>query len=354
MLTPDQQTKISARLAACREVVAALRIAANESGGIDRLEILALAHRIELCSRPANQLIALNASNRETGDNYNAIAQGWQCGSKLCPNCLARFAAKNRFKLRRAIGDIQLRSGERWNFGTFTVPNPRRSLKETRTLVNYAWSLFRKRLLCVSLIRGGAKSEEFTLTTTGYHYHLHVLFVSKWFSYQELRRTWTECIKSACEQLNIPLQINTKDGLAIVNIKPVTKLDQVANEVCKYITKSDSWTKMRVSDLAEVALVRRWWRMFELIGDMSADEQSKRSRDTQDRVEKTILDTRSLSDGASPSVSEAWRIKFDKMSFENFIAWTNEQFWKTLHFRREQITRRWPEATVFDAQEFGI
>lgn len=354
MLTPKQKAKISARLAACREVVSAIRIAADNQSGLDRLELLALAHRIHLCSKPENMFVAFNAHNMETDEHYDATGTHWSCGSKLCPNCLAKFAAKNRYKIRRAINSIKLRHGERWNFATFTIVNPRISLVATRQLVNHAWSLFRKRLLCVSLIRGGAKSEEFTLTTNGYHYHLHVLFVSKWFSYQEMRRTWTECVASAFHEAQIPLVVNNKDGLLSVVVKPVSNLDNVANEVCKYITKSDSWTKMPVEHLAEVGLIRRWHRMFELLGDMSARETSKSDNTLQDIGSETILDTRTLSDGASPSHSESWRIKFAELSFEDYIRHVNEQFWRTISFRKEQIARRWPTARLFDATELQL
>lgn len=376
MLTPQQQSKISARLAACREVVSAIRIAANEQKGIDRLELLALAYRIEQCSKHENLIVALNAYNQETDEHYNSIATAWQCGSKLCPNCLAKFAARNRAKLRRYINSVDLRRGERWNFATFTIPNPSLSLIETRELVNYAWSLFRKRLFVVSLIRGGAKSEEFTLTTSGFHYHLHTLFISKWFSYQAMRAIWTECVATAFTEFghtdkwqqmlerrrrkntewnkaNPKAEPRTDELLRIVN-KPVTDLDQVANEVCKYITKSDSWIKMSHEYLAESGLVRRWWRMFELFGEGVQRDREGHVNKPLPRVERTIVHTSSLSDGVTPSHSESWRLKFDKMSLEDFCRWTDEQFWRTVHFRREQIQRRWPQARLFDAKELAL
>lgn len=351
---PTTQTQIAARLAASREIVSALRISANQIGGLDRLELLALAHRISRCGHPANQFICNGAVNIETQETYQARGTMWSCGSKLCPNCLARFAAKHRYQLRRQINRVVLRPKERWHFGTMTIPNPNLSLVATRELVNYAWSLYRKRLLSVSLIRGGAKSEEFTLTVNGYHYHLHTLYIAPWHQFQEVRRVWTECVAEAFAKAGLPFVVNNADGLLSVTIKRVTDIDTVANEVCKYITKSDSWTKMPSRDLAEVGLVRRWWRMFELFGCMRANTTSKTSIDIQDIESETILDTSSLSDGTLPTHSEAWRTVLAKMSLEAYCDYVDEQWSRTISFRREQIRRRWPLATLFDAEQLGI
>lgn len=361
---PTLQTQISARLAACREVVSALRISANQIGGLDRLELSALAYRIELCGNPANQFVCNGAVNQDTQETYQARGTLWTCGSKLCPNCLARFAAKHRYQLRRQINRVDLRPKERWHFGTMTIPNPNLSLVATRELVNYAWSLYRKRLLSVSLIRGGAKSEEFTLTANGYHYHLHTLYIAPWHSFMEVRRVWTECVAEAFKQAKLPFKVNNADGLLSVVIcridgsyckrcKRTHDISDVPREICKYLTKSDSWYKMPSEHLAEVGLVRRWWRMFELFGCMRAETTSLKTTTTQDVVSESILDTSSLSDGTLPTHSEAWRTVQAKMSLEAYCEFVGQQWARTIYFRQQQIRRRWPHAKLFHATNNG-
>lgn len=380
------QESISARLAACREVVYALRTAANAAGGLDRLELLALAHRIHLCGLGANAFVCEDAINMNTGEIYQAKGVMWRCGSKLCPNCISIFAAKHRRQLRTQIKRVTLGPKEKWHFGTMTIPNPNLSLLATRHILQHAWSLYRKRLLSLSSIRGGCKSEEFTLTANGYHYHLHTLFISEYVHYQEVRRVWTECVAKSFKVNKVPhlwqdyLRRRAKqnaewneanpdekprtDMLLRVVIKPVTNLEQVVNEVCKYLTKSDSWYKMPSEHLAEVGLIRRWWRMFELHGCMRAEKRSLTSSTTQDEVSESIVHTSSLSDGVAtahqilsdimkPDRAEAWREIQARMSFEEYVRYVNDHWIRGIQFRQAQIRHRWPGSKLFYADELG-
>jgi hypothetical protein len=81
---------------------------------------------------------------------------------------------------------------------------------------------------------------------------------------------WTECIKTAFREFNLPCEFKTDDGLAMVKIKrlssSVNGLKGAIQEVCKYITKSDSWEKLPQKDLIEIASIKRFWRMFEIFG----------------------------------------------------------------------------------------
>jgi hypothetical protein len=351
MISAKHQAKLSARLHACREITDTVTALATANLGMDRAELTALAARLKLCGQPRNTFVATNAINFTTGEEYTASGNLWHCGSKMCPNCIARFSATNRRKLQRAIERVKLRKGEKWYFPTFTILNFGRSLVETRHIVNQVWSRFRKRSLCVSSIRGGCKSEEFTLTKNGYHYHLHCLFISKYLHYQEVRRVWTECFTNYCDENNINYNIDTADGLLIVRFEPITKLENLPFELCKYITKSDSWSKMRQTDLTEVCLVQRWWRMFELFGAMAPREEQTDQTEPSDESPKSIVHTRSLTDGVSSSHSEFWRTRLLKISLAEYLAELEMQFAETIAFRREQLQRRWPETRIFTGEE---
>jgi len=354
MIAPNTLDKISARLSANREIVAALKLSANQLTGKDRRELLALAFRIDLCGRARNAYIARDAVNLGTGECYDAVGNYWHCNSKLCPNCLSKFSRLNRRKLRKAIDAQKLTEKERWYFTTFTIPNPNLGLFETRKIVDYAWSLFRKRLLCVSLIRGGAKSEEFTLTRNGFHYHLHTLFVAEYLHFQEVRRVWTECVTAAFAKYEKPLRITTKDGLLWVVVKPVKDPNQLINEVCKYLTKSDSWWKMRAADLAEVGLTRRWWRMFECFGSMAPRETAEPEPISEADSSLDILDTKPFTDGVSPDIEQGWRDEFDRFGYRKYRERVLDQFQRTILIRRQQLTKAWPGVQLNDATEYGI
>jgi hypothetical protein len=51
-----------------------------------------------------------------------------------------------------------------------------------------------------------------------------------------------------------------------VNLKLTDSNENSLKEVCKYLTKSESWENIPASHLLEVANIKRWRRMFELSG----------------------------------------------------------------------------------------
>jgi hypothetical protein len=341
---------LSARLAASREVIAGLKIASQKIFGFDRQEVLALIARISECADPQNHFIAKDAHSKDTGECYDAVGNLWSCGSKLCPTCLSVQSRRNRKKLRDALNRQEMRRGERYYFATFTITNPGLSLKQTRDLVNRAWTLFRKRRLCVDLIRGGSKSEEFTLTRNGYHYHLHCIFLSRFLLFNEVRRVWTECVEKAFDEQNIPFVVQTKDGNLFVKLITITNLEKTIFEVCKYVTKSDSWSKMKAEHLAEIALVRRWNRMFEMFGSFAM----RKERDTiidDDSPESSIVHTTNLSDGDEPSHDEYWRDAVQEIGLDAYLERLADEIARTRELRLKQICMRWPAATIeiFDA-----
>lgn len=333
----SNEEKIAARHAAGVEIATAIRDASKKLPHFDRNELLALAERIRLCNDRSNAFIAFDSINFATGELYDARGTFWACGSKLCPSCLAKRSRESRKKLRHALERQQLAKGERFLFVTLTMKNPNRSLLKTRDLVNRAWELFRKRKLCVDLVSGGAKSEEFTLTANGFHYHLHLLIKCRWFQFNEFRRVWTECVEKAFAEEKLPLEINTKDGLLIVNFKKPTDHEKAIQEVCKYLTKSDSWSKMNIQNLAEVCLVKRWNRMFEIFGSFAMSRQRE-----------TYVHTRPLSDGEKPSENSYWRDRVEQLGFENYRFELLEEIAICRSVRIQQILAKQTACKLFD------
>lgn len=271
----------------------------NSFGHID--ECLALSFRIRQCAQPSNIWVGIPDAMDSSPDPFYPSGRLWRCNSKLCPDCVAKQSQRNRRLLIDSVSQQILRRNEKWYFATFTITNPKASLVKTRSIVNRAWSLFRKRSLCVALIRGGSKSEEFTITANGYHYHLHCLFLSKFIHFNSFRHTWTDCVETAFDEHEIPFEVKTSDGSLFIKIKPVVPNHGLYHELCKYITKSDSWSKMKGSALVEAALLQRWPRMFELFGSMAARNLAS------DSDALSIVHTRLITDGSSRRRSSSWR-----------------------------------------------
>jgi hypothetical protein len=274
--------------------------------------LLGLYHRLQACAFRQNHWIGEDLHNAETGELYEGNGNFWGCGSRLCPSCVAKLSRRSRKQLRLALEEQKLNVGENYQFITLTMPNPGLPLLQTRAIMDRAWSLFRKRDFFKEKIRGGSKSEEFTVTENGYHYHFHLLCVCRFLSYDRLRQEWTDCLIKAFDKYNQTCEIQTSDGLAMVKVERVSGKRNIENavlEVCKYITKNDSWEKIPPSDLIEIASIKRFPRMFELFGCFRAGRMNGDSASSIDAAPKeasekykesngkyTILDTKQISD----------------------------------------------------------
>jgi hypothetical protein len=277
--------------------------------------------------------------------------------------------------LKLSLKNQKLLTGEMYQFITLTIPNPNLSLIQTRTLTDRVWTLFRKRDYFKQKIRGGSKSEEFTLTENGYHYHYHLLCKTRFLNFAEFRRVWTECIEIAFREFNLPCEFKTEDGLAMVKIKrlssSVNGLKGAIQEVCKYVTKSDSWEKLPQKDLIEIASIKRFWRMFEIFGSfktqrnanlvlespnvfvtyllikLTAEVLKKLKQLVENGESLTILDTKQISDGECSSEfadlpekvpkkqrEMSWRKYILENGLESYFEKLAEQVEKTRYARK--------------------
>jgi hypothetical protein len=207
-------------------------------------------------------------------------------------------------RVREAMARVAPVGGERWRLITLTIPTLTGvGLKQTLEVFNCAWSLFRKRAWWAGLIKAGIKGEEFTLgdekrlkreqrewsaDSDGYHVHVHVLVISEWVAWLKLGEEWTACLKKAAEKNRVPLAINTAHGRAVVDVRLVVEgasgakgtisRNGAVEEVCKYITKAESWLQIPEQSLCEVVKVLRGRRMVDLLGQCNERRGSHSGR----------------------------------------------------------------------------
>ena len=332
----------------------------------NRKEIAFLAARIRECNRERN-VIKGEFLNKESGEIFEASAKFWYCGSKLCPSCVAREARRNRKKLQLALKRQKLTTSERYRFITFTIQNPGLSLLETREIVNAAWRKFSRSKYWRSVCVGFCKSEEFTLTAKGYHYHLHVLARAKYIDFAKLRVEWTTAVgRFFFEVVGQEMKPSTSDKLLIVNVSPIVSLNKAIQEVAKYITKSNSWRKLPMRDLLEVASIERWHRMFELGGTFSpkrrkdeilhyltdftaSSPDDERGQQGQSSINKTILDTKSLSVSEAAGRCESWRRQCRKLPTHKYA---KRLLFQIKHTRTVRIAQIKAEGLDFECSDF--
>lgn len=283
-----------------------------------------------------------------TGEAFDGEGRFWHCNSKLCPKCISDQSRRNRNELRRALDSTRLFVGEHWHFLTLTMPTQSLGLLEARSILNYTWSLFRKREWFKRTIRGGCKSEEFTLNKTGYNYHLHLIVGSKYIDYSEFRTEWTRCLRTAFERKQRSISIATSDSLAVANCQRIRSLDDAIKEVAKYITKTSTWKKIRTEDLLDVVRIRRFPRMFELFGCLRQIQPQNEQQEKKRVNKKTILDTKCISDGWSES---GWRKRLNTHGAINYFDRLERQIIDQISFRMEQLKLRYPAAKFYTKKE---
>jgi hypothetical protein len=359
----------------------ALRDALKQSKVTDE-EVWGLCYRIWTCSDRENHWVGDDLHNTETGELYAGNGNLWSCGSKLCPSCVAKASKRSREELKLSVKNQKLLTGEMYQFITLTIPNPNLPLIQTRAVIDRIWTLFRKRDYFKQKVKGGSKSEEFTLTKNGYHYHYHLLCITRFLNFTEFRREWSECIEIAFREFNLPCEFKTEDGLAMVKIKrlssSVNGLKGAIQEVCKYVTKSDSWEKLPQKDLIEIASIKRFWRMFEIFGSFRTQRNANvvlespnvfvtylltklvveilKYVQTGERI--TILDTKQISDGeCSDELGNlpekvpkrqrelSWRRYIFENGLESYFEKLAEQVEKTRYARKCFLSLKYKYAT---------
>jgi hypothetical protein len=271
-----------------------------------------LADRIFLCAAKDNNFIAEDLHSTETGELFNGKGQLWSCNSRICPICIAKLSNRNRKKARYIVENAKLFLGEHWFFITLTQPDlalEGLTILQQRAVMYYAHRKFYRSRYWKKLSRGSIKNEEFTVGSyRQFHYHIHLLAILlnrvTSDNFIEIRRQWTKALKAAFKKYGIIWKCDTKDGLANLRVQKVKdkEKEKAILEVCKYFTKSDSWTKVPAEQLADIATIKRMPRMFEtydLCQDLGREYEAKRKKNVV--VEPPNADTQAFEGDENPN-----------------------------------------------------
>ncbi len=338
-------------------IVARLRQSQNKTA-------LACAMRLERCASPQNVFVADDFHNAD-GEAYSANGNLWSCSSLLCQNCTGKLARNNRKTIRHVVKNEKLFIGENWYFITLTMPDlllKDYSLDFITLVFQKAFEVFthrnndaRKRTQYQKLIRGLFKNAEFTFTENQtFHFHAHLLAIAKSKiqrdNFSLIRNLWTNALEKSFEFYGLPFELNTSDNLAVVNVQKVnfTNREKTIQELCKYVTKSDSWQNIPLEEIEKIIERPRRVRMFEALG--VCRESAKKMRDdlTKARAnitDETYLDTKQLTPRKLKERRASWRVRIKEMSLDEYKKELDTEVLQVQSYRRRQLSRSYPAAT---------
>jgi hypothetical protein len=338
---------------------------------------LALAERMRQCSLKSNHYLAEDLADAN-GECFNGFGALWGCGSKLCHSCSSRSESRNRRQAREVLENTKLVrreyfcyvkqksvvEQEEFRFVTLTMPKVRLSCIQSLDLLKRAWELFRKLDFTKNYFSGFVKSAEFTVRADKtYHAHLHLLAVSVFIPEKLIKKYWFNCVQTAFNESGVKFKANA----VVVNLKRVNSIDAALSEVCKYITKSDSWSAIPKAHLLEIANVARFPRMFEMTGRLKKTAQRIKAQklfEKQVRAEiknaantgADYLDKNGVTDGNNPKVSivrrEHWRDLVPKIGYKRYAVELEAQVTAAVRVRQEILTKKYPLATFKDLTGF--
>lgn len=231
------------------------------------------------------------------GGTFHAGAALWKPSLRLDPNWMETVRRRARTRaheaMRRLMDGLTMDEKAARQYGwkqratlkllTLTMPHhaATSSVDEVKRL-NLALSLLKKRAWWKGLVLGGIKGVEDALDADGPHVHAHLLILSRFMRREDLLSEWRACLEVATWKTygfglaeDCPLIVDirqvrrkgTKPGAAAIG------WEDALNETTKYVTKPADFLKRddqgrRVSRevLLDICEVRRWPRMFELLG----------------------------------------------------------------------------------------
>ncbi len=251
-----------------------------------------------------------------------------------------RKEARTRVKgMDQALPDLERlgqKKGYTWRLGwkllTLTFPHPEgmRTVQQLRV-----WNGAFRRLTKMDLwekVWGGVKGVEDRLTGHGAHVHGHLLLLTRYMDRQEIRTAWKAALDAQVDAMDLAPLLWPGDGLPQVDIRqvkenPAKRPDAVSweialDEVSKYITKTSdllqphpvTGAKVSAETLLELCDVRRWPRMFELLGA---------ARSKGPAAKQAFLDTSCISAAALPisdvngtqtGEEPAWKMRLERIT----------------------------------------
>jgi hypothetical protein len=358
---PEQKIRARFKQELSNDIVERLRQSANKTA-------LACAERIERCASPQNVFVADDLHNAD-GEAYSANGNLWACSSLLCQNCVGKLARNNRKTIRHVVKNEKLFVGENWYFITPTMPNlllKGYSLDFITLVFQKAFEVFthrnndvKKQTQYQKLIRGMFKNAEFTYTDNEvFNFHAHLLAIAKSKiqrdNFSLIRSLWTKALEKAFEFYGLPFELNTSDNFAVVNVQKVNfaNREKTIAELCKYVTKSDSWANIPLEEIEKIIDRPRRVRMFEALG--VCRESAKKMRDdlTKARAEirsnitgETYLDTKELIPRNTRNPlkrRESWRERIKHQTLDEYKKDLDTEVLDAQEWRRQHLLRMFP------------
>jgi hypothetical protein len=136
-----------------------------------------------------------------------------------------------------------------------------------------------------------------------------------------------------------------------VNVQKVDfrNREKTISELCKYVTKSDSWANIPLSEIEKIVDRPRKTRMFEALG--VCRESAKKMRDdlTKARAEirskiggETYLDTKELTPRNTLKRREPWRERIKHQTLDEYKKELDTEVLDAQEWRRQQLLRIFP------------
>jgi hypothetical protein len=355
---PEQKIRARFKQELSNGIVERLRQSENKTA-------LACAERIERCASPQNVFVADDLHTTD-GEAYSANGSLWACSSLLCQNCVGKLARNNRKTIRHVVKNEKLFVGENWYFVTPTMPNlllKGQSLDFITRVFQKAFEIFthrnnniKKQTQYQKLIRGMFKNAEFTYTENKvFNFHAHLLVIAKSKiqrdNFSLIRSLWTNALEKAFEFYDLNFELNTSDNLAVVNVQKVNfaNREKAIAELCKYVTKSDSWANIPLEEVEKIIERPRRVRMFEALG--ICRESAKKMRDDVIKARAEIrsnigddayLDTKSLIPRNPLKRRASWRERIKHQTLEEYKKDLSIEVLDAQEWRREQLLRMYP------------
>jgi hypothetical protein len=266
---------------------------------------------------------------------------------------------------------------ERLRMITLTMPKVFLSCVESTELVVRAFDLFRKLKFVETYFAGYIKTIEFTVREDKtYHNHIHLLAACFFIPEKIIKRLWRRCVQTAFIEKGLDWRAATKNLEDVdklnVNLKLTDSNENSLKEVCKYLTKSESWENIPASHLLEVANIKRWRRMFELSGYFkkaaqwikAKNEAIKQARSEAANIEnQNYLDTKCITapenlaensefEVKSVARKESWRERVKNLGVDAYLVILERQIESVQRVRKELLIEKYPLATFRDLTGF--
>lgn len=368
---------------------------------------------------------SLESPDGQDVELFYAYGTLFGCNCRACPSCANKLRKRSRQKAEAALNAHRLGTGREYRFITLTMRKLEGcTLEESIKIFQNGWRRLQKHDFWRARVYGGIKGVEFTRNDDGYHVHAHFLVDSRWIEIQRtcinpacgstqvekhLPRpavadcpalpggfagetiTTFHCLKCAWhwpqskqpannlidvwEKIISRAQGKSYQDTASISVRLVRAYDakhthqadgrmsqkKALFEVLKYIAKSSDWLKLPDQELAALASIRRWPRMFEVFGSLA--ESLHKSQSTNS--EKANLDTENLSAADQKTepepapkpkrrVSESLLSLLDRLSLAEFKKIALARIKRIKDFRMRQLASLYPTAVFSILRDYAV